>query len=429
MTHPPRRVPLVAASLAAFWVLILPVGCGVSRPALSEAELNERAEEARTEAAEDYRIIVEKMARRMYAEQEEHAATPASERPSEDPVFDLLVISGGGDKGAFGAGVLKGWRRVSGELAMPEFDVVTGVSTGALIAPFAYMGDEQSIDQIVALYSEPKDDWFSLRGVLFFLPWNESFVDTKGLRRDLREQLPPAKIQRLAELSRTDRVLAIGTTNLDLGVMRGFALGEESERAVASGDYSRIYDIMMASAAIPGAFPPVVIDDALFVDGGTVSNILFGSNIRSKDWLVARWREMHPGRRPSKMRFWVIINNSFGPAPSRVEQRWPSIVGASLATAIRFSTIASLRNLEAQVELLRVEDGLEAEFRYLAIPPEWRAPKPGQFQKETMRSLVELGESLGADPGSWQRTLPSSSVAPPDEIGSAGEVSAAGGAE
>ena len=59
--------------------------------------------------------------------------------------IDLLVISGGGDWGAFGAGVLKGWGRVKGELARPEFDIVTGVSTGALIAPFAFLGDEQSI--------------------------------------------------------------------------------------------------------------------------------------------------------------------------------------------------------------------------------------------------------------------------------------------
>ena len=68
--------------------------------------------------------------------------------PGEPLVWDVLVISGGGDKGAFGAGFLKGWSRVHGPLAKPEFDVVTGVSTGALIAPFAFLGDDQSIESV-----------------------------------------------------------------------------------------------------------------------------------------------------------------------------------------------------------------------------------------------------------------------------------------
>ena len=75
------------------------------------------------------------------------------------PTIDLLVISGGGDWGAFGAGVLKGWSRVSGELARPQFDVVTGVSTVAMIAPFAFLGDDESIERIVQLYRNPQADW------------------------------------------------------------------------------------------------------------------------------------------------------------------------------------------------------------------------------------------------------------------------------
>ena len=71
--------------------------------------------------------------------------------------YDILVISGGGDWGAFGAGVPKGWRRVTGEFARPHFDVVTGVSTGELIAPFAFLGDEASIDRILQMYRNPQE--------------------------------------------------------------------------------------------------------------------------------------------------------------------------------------------------------------------------------------------------------------------------------
>ena len=70
--------------------------------------------------------------------------------------IDILIVSGGGDWGAFGAGVLKGWGRVKGELARPRFDIVTGVSTGALIAPFAFLGDEASIERIVGFYRNPQ---------------------------------------------------------------------------------------------------------------------------------------------------------------------------------------------------------------------------------------------------------------------------------
>jgi hypothetical protein len=76
----------------------------------------------------------------------------------QPPVLDFLIVSGGGDWGAFGAGFLKGWHKVPAQhpLAKPEFDIVTGVSTGTLIAPFAFLGDGPTIDQIVTLYRNPE---------------------------------------------------------------------------------------------------------------------------------------------------------------------------------------------------------------------------------------------------------------------------------
>jgi predicted acylesterase/phospholipase RssA len=381
-------------------------GCAVNRPELSKPELERRAEMTRAQMVDDHRVVTRKLVNRMRNEQAEHEARLARGEPSEPPTFDVLILSGGGDHGAFGAGVLRGWGQATGPLSRPKFDVVTGVSTGALIAPFAFIGDDAAYDQIVRLYREPKKDWVALRGLLFFLPWQESFADTKGLRRDLERELPRRVIQRMADESREGRVLQIGTTNLDMGVTRGFALGEESEQAAYTGEYKRIYDILMASAAIPGAFPPVVIDDELYVDGGTTSNILFGSNLRSREAVIGAWKETHPGRPTSRIRFWVIINNQLGVAPTQVQPKWPSIVGHSLSTSIRFSTIASLRNLAAQAELIRAVDGFPAEFRYIAIPDSWRAPVDGVFMKETMESLADLGEQLGADPTNWREELP-----------------------
>jgi hypothetical protein len=380
-------------------------GCAVNRPTLPKEELLRRADRTAEQMKADQDFIVAKMIRRMVREQDEYAAATARGEHPPEPVFDVLVLSGGGDYGAFGAGFLKGWGSVEGDNQRPVFDMVTGVSTGALIAPFAFLGDQEAYKNIIGLYSEPKDDWFALRGLFFFLPWNESFVDTKGLRRDLEAQITPKVIQRIAEEAH-DRTLLIGTTNLDMGTERGFALGEECKDAVYTGKYSRIHDILMASAAIPGAFPPVVIDDALYVDGGTTANILFGSDLRAHSSISHAWKESYPGRHASKIRIWVIINNQLGVAPTQVKPEWPSIAEASLSTSIRFSTIATLRNLIAQVELLGQVDGFNAECRYVAIPSDWHPPVAGTFKKETMIDLISLGEGLGREAESWRTSPP-----------------------
>jgi len=125
-------------------------------------------------------------------------ASVTAGQATKPPTIDVLIISGGGDWGAFGAGVLKGWGRVQGELARPTFDVVTGVSTGALIAPFAFLGDDESYDRIVQLYRHPQDDWAMSRGTFFFLPNNPSFFSLPGLEREMRTALDRPMLERIA---------------------------------------------------------------------------------------------------------------------------------------------------------------------------------------------------------------------------------------
>jgi len=114
-------------------------------------------------------------------------------RQARPPVIDYLIISGGGDWGAFGASILKGWGKIpkSEPLARPKFDVVTGVSTGALIAPFAYLGDDESIERIVALYRDPQSDWVQTRWPFYFLPSNISFAEVPGLEREVKKTVTP----------------------------------------------------------------------------------------------------------------------------------------------------------------------------------------------------------------------------------------------
>src|SRR5262245_26794161 len=161
-------------------------------------------------------------------------AKVAASKGRAAPTIDLLVISGGGDWGAFGAGVIKGWGQVKGELARPRFDVVTGVSTGAMIAPFAFLGDDESIERIVRLYRNPQSDWTASRGLLFFLPNNPSFYALPGLEREMRAALDRRMLERIAAEENTGRGLLVNTTNIDLGQMRLWDIVAETRKALAS---------------------------------------------------------------------------------------------------------------------------------------------------------------------------------------------------
>lgn len=390
--------------------VLLAGGCAVDRPVLTPQELELRRD-VRLEAIQRHRLVTrDRVVRRMEIERDDYAAGRAG-----PPVLDVLVLSGGGDYGAFGAGFLEGWGKIEDPaLRRPDFDVVTGVSTGALIAPFAFLGDATSYERVVDLYSNPKKDWVTLRDLFFFLPGRQSFLSIKGLERDVKEQFGLDVIRRMADEEAKARTLAIGTTDLDLGIMHPWDLTTEAKKVAVTKDPTRFHKVLMASAAIPAAFPPVVIDDTLYVDGGTTSNILYGSDLRAEDAPLEHYRTLNPDQPLPKFRVWVIINNQLGGEPQVVQPTWLSITAASVSTAIRSSTIGTLKQLYLQTELQR-RDGFDVEFRYVSIPDDWRPPKPGIFQKETMESLCRLGEELGRRSDCWRSDLVSQPSFPGEE--------------
>jgi hypothetical protein len=321
----------------------------------------------------------------------------------EPPVLDVLVVSGGGDWGAFGAGFLRGWHKVPAQhpLAKPEFDIVTGVSTGTLIAPFAFLGDEPAIDQIVTLYRNPGADWVKQRGMLYFLPDNISFSEVPGLEREIRRHVTMDMVRRIAKAGADGRMLVVNTTNLDDAGPRVFDLVEEAQRAADSGELERIHNIMLASAGIPGAFPFRIIDQELYVDGGVTGNILYGGRAEEENALPALWQRAYPDVPIPKIRFWIIFNNQFRPAPQVTPPKWIAVVQRSLETATRASTVTAVKHLVALAEIARLTRNADVEIRIVPIPGDWSPPAPGVFVKETMNNLADLGERMGADPASW----------------------------
>jgi len=186
-----RTFSLMPMSVLAAGLVLTGCGPTMKRPELEQQQLLKMRSAGDEQATTTGAKIIVQLLERTKAEYDRRAA--AGQPP---PVIDILIVSGGGDWGAFGAGFLKGWKKVPTQhpLAKPEFDAVTGVSTGALIAPFAFLGDERSTDEIVNLYRNPGEDWVKQRGMLFFLPDNISFAEVPGLEREMRSRFETSAI-------------------------------------------------------------------------------------------------------------------------------------------------------------------------------------------------------------------------------------------
>jgi predicted acylesterase/phospholipase RssA len=378
------------------------LGCAGHRPVRTPAELLARRQAHDADYTEQTRTLIQHLVTTIKTRYDDYAAG----RAAAPPTVELLVISGGGDWGAFGAGFLKGWSHVQGALALPQFDAVTGVSTGALIAPFAFLGDAQALDTIASLYRHPQPDWVKQRWPLYFLPTNISFATVPGLEREMRARVDLALLRRIADAHRAGRILLVNTTDIDDGGMWVWDVGREAQRAVETGTVDRVYRILLASAGIPGAFPFREIDGSLYVDGGVTGNILYGGRVREEQSFPALWVAAYPHIPVPPIRYWVIFNNQLRPLPQVTEPTWPAVVARSLEMGTRAATLTSMRHLFAQAAISRLMRGATIDVRIVAVPDDFVPPKPGTFDKDTMNALADLGEKMGAEPSSWRTEAP-----------------------
>ncbi len=387
-----------------FFIPIALTGCAPRVIPRSPGELAAHREEFIREVNEGRAAISRSVVQRVVDEQEQALAAHAP-----PPTFDILILSGGGDKGAFGAGVLEGWGSIKqGEFQRPQFDVVTGVSTGALIAPYAFVGTDEAYKKAYFAYKKPKKEWFRLRNLLSILTLRgDSFVDNTGLSNDIKAAMDDSLLRAISEGRRQNRVLLIGTTNLDLGMMTMWNATRLADEAVSGERTRETFDnVILASTAIPAVFPPVRIEGDLYVDGGVTRNIAYTTDQDFDQSAVNIWMREQPTRPLPRTRVWVIINNQLCAPPAQLEVGWPGVVGRSLDLFIQYSTVNCLKSLAVSLAYLKLRTGLDIEMHYLAIPNEWRPPVKGTFKKETMNALAELGRKLGADPAAWKTSVP-----------------------
>ena len=293
-----------------------------------------------------------------------------------------LSLSGGGADGAYGAGILVGW---TAHGTRPEFTLVTGTSTGALIAPFAFLGPKYDA-LLRKLYTEVSTaDLLERRGLLDILR-NDSAASSDPLRRLLERYIDDAIVAELAEQHRRGRSLHIGTTNLDAArpvtwnVTRIAASGSPRARKL-------ILDVLLASASIPGIFPPVMIEveadgrrfEEMHVDGGVTSQVFVYP--MGLDWSLVKERLAVDGT-PAL----YVINNSRGLlAWETAPRRLLPILLRSVDSLIRTQGIGDL----AQIYLLSQRDGLRFNLAY--IPSSFVEQPQEKFDPVYMRKLFEFG--------------------------------------
>ena len=308
------------------------------------------------------------------------------------PPSDFLALSGGGQNGAFGAGLLVGW---SDHGDRPEFRIVTGVSTGALMAPFAFLGSKWD-RTLTRLYTEvTSKDILNERNISAAL-FDDALADNLPLRQLVEANVTQEVIEALARESLRGRTLLIATTDLDSRRTGFWNLTLMAEVRTA-GTLDLVRRILVASAAIPGELPPAMIDVAvdgkryqeMHVDGGTTTQVfLLPRDVLLSD-LAFRSRTIY-----------VIRNARLHIPPREVPRSAVAIAGAAIASLIHTQGIGNLYQIAARAE--RDSSALRIAF----IPDSFVLEGHDDFDRNYMNELFLQGYKMGRDGFPWMTAPP-----------------------
>jgi hypothetical protein len=346
--------------------------------------------------AKDMAAVAQEGVESYRREQEQLAA---SGRSGQLPPAVFLAVSGGGDNGAFGAGLLNGWTAAGDR---PVFKLVTGISTGALIAPFAFLGSSYDAQLKEFYTTTSQKDILEKRGILAAIT-NDAMADNRPLWGLVGKALAQKMIDEIAVEYKKGRILLVATVDLDArqGIIWNMT------RIAASGHPKALElfrSIMIASAAIPGAFPPVMIDveaggkqyQEMHVDGGTMAQVFL-----YPPTISAKVKELEKGTAERReRRLYIIRNSRLDPEWAQVDRRTLTIAGRAIGSLIHTQGIGDLYRIYTTAQ----QDGLDYNLAY--IPSTFNVPKKEDFETAYMRQLFDVGYSMAAKGYPWQKTPP-----------------------
>jgi predicted acylesterase/phospholipase RssA len=295
--------------------------------------------------------------------------------------LNLLSISGGGQNGAFGAGFLTGWRE-SGR--RPEFDIVGGVSTGALLATHALLGTAADDAKLEEMYTQiTQDDIYQRRGIGSILSGADSLRDTTPLRALIAKYITAQTLARVAAAADDGRLIFVGTTNVDYGVTWVWNMSLIAK----AGELELYRKVLLASASFPIVFPPVEIDGHLFIDGAARSNLVVAG-------LGGTQKPNPPLYGPGNL---YIINNGRANHPPEALRRSLGPVAAT--------TVSVMMDQSMQTALTRSYFGaqfLGYKFNLVAIPDDLEIGNdPLAFDPKQMRAAFDAGRAIAKQEQPW----------------------------
>ena len=311
--------------------------------------------------------------------------------------LDFLCISGGGSSGAFGAGFLVGW---TAKGTRPQFGGVTGISTGAMIAPLAFLGTKYD-DKLKEAYTTISTEDVAKAQVLPALLGRPRLADTAPLKKLIARYLTQSMLDEIAVESRKGRLLLIGTTNLELQRPIIWNIGAIAESGHPQA-LNLVHEVILASASIPGAFPPVNVSvtvdgkpyNEMHVDGGVTRQVFMYPPTYSP---LAVDKAI--GWKP-KRTVYIIRNNKIEPEYAVVKPKLINVAGRSIDTLIKSDGIGDLYRIYAVAQRDKVG------YNYVSIPSDFTVKSTSAFDKAFMNSLFEAGYNAALQPEPWRHKPP-----------------------
>ena len=326
-----------------------------------------------------------------------HQQRALAANPAFNERIDVLALSGGGADGAYGAGFMKGWTDRGDR---PEFFMVTGISTGALMAPFVFLGSDYD-DVLRRFYTQTQTRQIATPRIFKGIFGGDAFASTAPLEHLLNEVVTPEVVARIATESRKGRLLFIGTTNIDAQRPMIWDIGRIAE---SGNPYSAqlIRHIMLASASVPGGFPParftVTIDgktaQEAHVDGGITQQIfVYPPGVHLSDLVE------HIGSVPQK-NFWLVRNTKLNPEYEAVKLTVPAIGTRSVQTLIKYQGLADLYTIEG---VARRDD---FKIHLTTVPASFNMRSKKVFDPKYMSALYNLGYKTVLSDSQWHSDNP-----------------------
>lgn len=322
-----------------------------------------------------------------------HAIDSLVDHSHKSGQVDHLALSGGGFNGAFSAGVLNAWSE-SG--TRPEFDVVTGVSTGAIVSIFAFLGSEYD-QELKSYYTRTTAEEMFKRNSIFKLPFRNSMVDVSGFEDKVRNAVDAKMVKQLAFERSKGRILLIATTSLDNEKMAIWDVGKIAHIGTPQAQ-QLIQDIIIASSAVPGLFPATRI--TLPYKGGTVDELHVDGGVSRQVFLIPQGFKKTFIPRNVEKNIYVIRNGFLKPEFEEIENGLTSVSYRALSILIRRQSIGDIEHIYNFSERNQIG------FHLAYIDDDFSKGTLNSFNLEYMQKLYTYGYQKKLDSDLWRRNLP-----------------------